>query len=142
MTFSAFVKAVPRKTAALLAGLTARAHGGLVSLWCLPVRLYRKYLSPLKPAGTCRFTPTCSRYFLDAVREWGVVIGTLMAVWRLLRCNPFSAGGYDPVPLRKEAIGRIKARLRGRQEGEAARTGTAESRNGQPPEDGDFSPHP
>ena len=63
-----------------------------------PVKLYRKYLSPLKPTPTCRFTPSCSQYAIDAVREWGIVVGTVLTLFRLVRCNPFSKGGDDPVP--------------------------------------------
>lgn len=63
-----------------------------------PVKLYRKYLSPLKPTPTCRFTPSCSQYAIDAVREWGIVLGTVLTLFRLVRCNPFSKGGDDPVP--------------------------------------------
>lgn len=63
-----------------------------------PVKLYRKYLSPLKPTPTCRFTPSCSQYAIDAVREWGIVLGTVLTFFRLIRCNPFSKGGDDPVP--------------------------------------------
>lgn len=63
-----------------------------------PVKLYRKYLSPLKPTPTCRFTPSCSQYAIDAVREWGIVLGTVLTLFRLIRCNPFSKGGEDPVP--------------------------------------------
>ena len=63
-----------------------------------PVKLYRKYLSPLKPTPTCRFTPTCSQYAIDAVREWGIVLGTVLTLFRLIMCNPFSKGGDDPVP--------------------------------------------
>ena len=55
-----------------------------------PVKLYRKYLSPLKPTPTCRFTPSCSQYAIDAVREWGIVLGTVLTLFRLVRCNPFS----------------------------------------------------
>ena len=63
-----------------------------------PVKLYRKYLSPLKPTPTCRFTPSCSQYAIDAVREWGIVLGTVLTLFRIVRCNPFSKGGDDPVP--------------------------------------------
>ena len=63
-----------------------------------PVKLYRKYLSPLKSTPTCRFTPTCSQYAIDAVREWGIVAGTVLTLFRIVRCNPFSKGGDDPVP--------------------------------------------
>ncbi len=64
----------------------------------LPVKLYQKYLSPAKTTPCCRFTPTCSAYAVEAVMEWGVVIGLVLALWRIVRCNPFSKGGYDPVP--------------------------------------------
>ena len=56
----------------------------------------------MKAAPTCRFTPTCSEYALEAVEEWGVLIGLFLATRRVLRCNPFCRGGYDPVPKRRE----------------------------------------
>jgi uncharacterized protein len=62
----------------------------------VPVRLYRRFLSPALPRR-CKYEPTCSAYALEAVRSHGVVKGTVLAAWRLLRCNPFSHGGYDPV---------------------------------------------
>lgn len=62
-----------------------------------PIKLYQKYISPHK-APSCRFTPTCSVYAVTALREWGPVIGLALAVWRVVRCNPFSKGGSDPVP--------------------------------------------
>lgn len=80
----------------------SRAMIFLRRVYLLPVRFYRRFLSPLKPVSSCRFTPTCSRYAVDAVMEWGIIVGTLMAVWRIMRCNPFSAGGDDPVPTRRE----------------------------------------
>ena len=61
------------------------------------VGLYRKYISPLKPP-CCRFTPTCSAYAIEAYKKRGFFIGTILTVWRILRCNPFCKGGYDPVP--------------------------------------------
>lgn len=64
------------------------------------IRLYQKYISPLKPPS-CRFTPTCSNYAIQALKEWGLIIGCALTVWRILRCNPFSKGGHDPVPVRK-----------------------------------------
>ena len=64
----------------------------------LPVRFYRRFLSPITPA-TCRYSPTCSQYAIDAVRGRGVLYGILLTAWRILRCHPFSKGGYDPVPL-------------------------------------------
>ena len=65
------------------------------------IRLYQKYISPHKQPS-CRFTPTCSAYAVAALEEWGPIVGLGMAVWRVIRCNPFSRGGYDPVPLRKK----------------------------------------
>lgn len=61
-----------------------------------PIRLYGRFLSPALPAR-CRYYPTCSAYAEDAIRELGPVRGTILAAWRLLRCNPFSKGGLDPV---------------------------------------------
>ncbi len=64
------------------------------------IGLVRGYQATLSPwlGGQCRFTPTCSRYFIEAVREHGPVRGAAMGTWRLLRCNPLCRGGYDPVP--------------------------------------------
>ena len=64
----------------------------------LLVRFYRKFLSPLKRNPTCRFTPTCSAYAIDAFTKRGFFVGLWLTFWRILRCNPFSVGGYDPVP--------------------------------------------
>ena len=61
------------------------------------VRLYQKFISPLKPP-CCRFTPTCSAYAIEAYLKRGFFIGTILTAWRILRCNPFCKGGYDPVP--------------------------------------------
>ena len=61
------------------------------------VRLYKKYISPLKPP-CCRFTPSCSSYAIEAFQKRGFFIGLILTIWRILRCNPFSKGGYDPVP--------------------------------------------
>jgi hypothetical protein len=62
----------------------------------LLVRLYQVSLSPLL-GRQCRFSPTCSEYFIQAVRAHGAVRGAIMGIWRVLRCNPFGKGGYDPV---------------------------------------------
>ena len=64
------------------------------------IRFYRKFLSPLKRSPCCRFTPTCSAYGLEAFQKRGFFIGLILTVYRILRCNPFCAGGYDPVPLK------------------------------------------
>ena len=66
-----------------------------VLLWL--IRFYRANLSQLHP-GCCRFTPTCSQYALEAVEKYGALKGGYLAVRRILRCHPFHAGGYDPVP--------------------------------------------
>jgi len=61
------------------------------------IRLYQLTLSPLLPPS-CRFTPTCSHYTYEAIEKYGLIKGSWMGFKRILRCNPFSAGGYDPVP--------------------------------------------
>jgi putative membrane protein insertion efficiency factor len=61
------------------------------------VRFYRRAISPYLPAS-CRYTPTCSQYALEAIEKYGALKGSFMALKRILRCNPFSRGGYDPVP--------------------------------------------
>jgi putative membrane protein insertion efficiency factor len=60
------------------------------------VRFYQRFISPLLPS-TCRFQPSCSQYMIDAVRKKGLVVGLLLGVWRIIRCNPLFPGGYDPV---------------------------------------------
>ncbi|PMP81213.1 MAG: membrane protein insertion efficiency factor YidD [Caldisericum exile] len=61
------------------------------------LKFYRKYISPLKPP-TCRFTPTCSEYAIEAIEKYGAKKGGFLAIKRVLRCNPFFPGGNDPVP--------------------------------------------
>lgn len=61
------------------------------------IKFYRKCVSPLK-LPCCRFTPTCSQYAIEAITVHGAFKGTLLAIWRVLRCNPLCKGGYDPVP--------------------------------------------
>lgn len=63
------------------------------------VRLYQKWVSPLKMVSTCRFEPTCSAYALEAVSRHGAGRGSLLAVARVCKCGPWHPGGYDPVPL-------------------------------------------
>lgn len=62
------------------------------------IRFYQKYLSPLKPHAMCKYVPTCSEYAAQAYEKYGFFKGTWLTIWRLLRCNPFSKGGYDPLP--------------------------------------------
>ncbi len=77
----------------ILACLRAAA----VWLLCLPILFYRACISPLTPPS-CRFTPTCSQYALQAIRRHGPFKGTWLAVKRICRCNPWGGSGYDPVP--------------------------------------------
>ena len=62
------------------------------------IRFYQKLISPALPANTCRFYPSCSHYAYQAIYKYGVIKGTFMAIYRVIRCNPFNPGGYDPVP--------------------------------------------
>jgi hypothetical protein len=66
-----------------------------IALWA--IRRYQHDVSPALPAG-CRFQPTCSRYGYEAIERHGLLKGVALIAWRLLRCNPFNDGGYDPVP--------------------------------------------
>jgi putative membrane protein insertion efficiency factor len=68
----------------------------LTAVVAFPIRLYQRFISPGLPRR-CKYEPTCSAYALQALRHFGPVRGLVLAGWRLLRCNPFSHGGYDPV---------------------------------------------
>ena len=70
--------------------MTARAIAGL------PIRLYQRVISPALPRR-CKYHPSCSAYALQAIRSYGILRGVVLAAWRLLRCNPWSHGGFDPV---------------------------------------------
>jgi putative membrane protein insertion efficiency factor len=61
------------------------------------IKWYKKAISPYK-IRSCRFSPTCSEYAVEAFEKYGVLRGATLSAWRILRCNPFSKGGYDPVP--------------------------------------------
>lgn len=69
---------------------------GARALVLAPIVVYQKLISPAIPRR-CKYEPTCSRYAVGAVREYGILKGLVLAGWRLLRCNPWSYGGYDPV---------------------------------------------
>jgi putative membrane protein insertion efficiency factor len=62
-----------------------------------PIAAYQRWISPLRPRR-CRYEPTCSAYAREAIERFGAMRGLLLGAWRLLRCNPFSHGGFDPVP--------------------------------------------
>lgn len=70
---------------------------GMKKILILLIKFYRKYISPMKRTK-CPYFPTCSEYGLEAVEKYGALKGGLLALWRIIRCNPFSKGGYDPVP--------------------------------------------
>jgi uncharacterized protein len=77
-------------------GMVERLRKTLAALVAAPIRLYQRLISPALPAR-CKYAPTCSAYAISAIRSFGVLRGSVLAGWRLLRCNPFSHGGYDPV---------------------------------------------
>ncbi len=70
-------------------------------LFIFLIKTYQLTLSPRFSHGSCRFTPTCSQYAIEAIETHGVFKGSALAAWRIMRCNPFSKGGYDPVPPKK-----------------------------------------
>lgn len=77
-------------------GHPGRAIGVARSIATAPIVAYQRLLAPGLPRR-CRYEPTCSHYAVQAIREYGILRGLVLAGWRLLRCNPWSPGGYDPV---------------------------------------------
>ena len=69
----------------------------LKKLFIFLIKFYQKYISPMKTTK-CPYCPTCSAYGLQAVQKYGAIKGGGLALWRIIRCNPFSHGGFDPVP--------------------------------------------
>ena len=69
----------------------------------LLIRIYQKCISPLKPC-VCRYQPSCSQYFIEALQVHGVIKGSVLGIKRLLRCHPWGGSGYDPVPPKKNKI--------------------------------------
>jgi len=75
---------------------------GLTAVLVLMVRVYQFTLRPIL-GGQCRFVPSCSEYFIEAVRRRGPAVGLVLGLWRILRCHPLGKSGYDPVPERRGA---------------------------------------
>ena len=69
----------------------------IVAVMVFVIRVYQRAISPILPR-CCRYEPSCSQYFIEALRKRGVLMGTLLGSWRILRCNPYGGSGYDPVP--------------------------------------------
>ena len=79
-------------------------------LFLLPIRFYRRFISPLL-GPNCRYTPTCSQYAMDAINEWGVIRGGWLATKRIVSCHPWGGHGHDPVP-KKEYFSKTKNKER------------------------------
>lgn len=80
-------------------GILKKVISGIRSAFVFPIILYQRYISPAFPAR-CKYYPTCSQYALTAIKRYGIIVGGALALWRLLRCNPWSKGGFDYVPER------------------------------------------
>lgn len=80
-------------------GSTRRRTGPVAWLLIAPIRFYQRFITPYTPA-TCRYYPTCSEYAVRSLRTHGAAKGTILTIWRLLRCNPWSSGGVDHTPER------------------------------------------
>lgn len=85
-------RASPQAAAGVLEAMKRVARSSAIA----PILVYRHVVSPAIPRR-CKYEPTCSRYAIDAIREYGILKGLVLAGWRLLRCNPWSHGGYDPI---------------------------------------------
>lgn len=68
-----------------------------IKITLLPIYFYQRCISPMFPA-TCRFTPTCSQYAVEAIKKYGPLKGVWLSVKRIARCNPWGGSGYDPIP--------------------------------------------
>ncbi len=93
MTVASAGDATPQEPLAARPGRFARLLRATV---VAPITGYQRLISPAIPRR-CKYEPTCSRYAVEAIREFGILRGAVLAAWRLLRCNPWSYGGYDPV---------------------------------------------
>lgn len=77
--------------------LFAVIHGAIKKIFIFPIKIYKRFISPVLP-GSCRYSPSCSTYAVGAIEKHGVILGMILAIYRILRCNPFGKGGNDPVP--------------------------------------------
>ena len=77
----------------MLKKINSLVKTGMIKL----IRFSQIFLSPLKVRTHCIYTPTCSQYAIEALKKHGIVKGTCLGIWRILRCNPFGKGGYDPL---------------------------------------------
>ncbi len=75
----------------------ATVYGGIKKIFIFPIKIYKKIISPILP-DSCRYSPSCSTYAVEAIEKHGVILGIILALYRILRCNPFGKGGEDPVP--------------------------------------------
>lgn len=96
----AVARETPAASSSSVARETPRPAGAPAWLILAPIRLYRRFVSPAI-SNRCRYYPSCSAYAEQAIRELGAVRGTILAAWRVLRCNPFSRGGVDHVADRR-----------------------------------------
>jgi hypothetical protein len=94
-----------------------------------PIVIYERVISPLLPRR-CKYEPTCSRYAAEAIRRFGITRGIVLAAWRLLRCNPWSYGGYDPVEAQRVFAASGRARERRRPHAHRSRATDAGARQG------------
>ena len=67
------------------------------TIFIFPIKIYQSFISPFL-GFSCRFTPTCSHYAIEAVDKFGIIKGTLLSIKRILKCNPLGSSGYDPIP--------------------------------------------
>jgi len=67
------------------------------NFFIFPIKIYQYFISPLLGHNKCRFYPTCSNYAISAIKEKGIFRGAILIIYRILRCNPWGSGGYDPV---------------------------------------------
>ena len=95
--------------AAASAAAPSRPRSVVRQLVLAPIVVYQRVISPALPRR-CKYEPTCSRYAVDAIREYGILRGLVLAGWRLLRCNPWSYGGYDPVEAQRVFRTRFRRR--------------------------------